>query len=507
MDAFKSKLFTNISHEFRTPLTVIQGLSKSLAKRSQNYTDESTLKSIHNNAYLLNEQLDQLLTLSALDKDSLEFSYINDNIVSFIKNICDFFKSFAESKHQEIELKSVKATISMDFDPEKIRIIIQNIISNAIKFNPSKSKIKVDLKLENQQLLIAIEDQGKGISKENLEKIFNRFYTTKDKNNREGTGIGLALVKELVEKANGAIDVKSTVNKGTTFYIKLPITQLAEKRTATSIPLLSFKVSAKNDVLETQTSENTKKQNTVLLVEDNQEIHLYYKELLQNDYNILKADDGKQALKKLEKNTIDLIISDLSMPKMDGYDFAKTLKQNRENSHIPMIIVSANISIEAKKKLYKLGIDAYLTKPFEEEELISIMNNLLLKRVQQNNYFADLLALKNESYQNNINTIDLNFIKEIQELALENIIYTTQEVANKMRMSRSKLNHKINTLTGKSVGSYLKHIKIESAKKMLKNSSLQINEIAFKIGYSEPSLFSKVFKKETGVSPKSFRES
>ena len=509
IDAFKSKLFTNISHEFRTPLTVIQGLSNTLEKRSQNDADKNTLKSIHNNAYLLNEQLNQLLTLSALEKDSLDFYYINDNIVTYIKSICAFFESFAESKAQKIAFKTAKAKINMDFDPEKIRSIIQNIISNALKFNTAKSIIKVDLKLENQNLIITIKDEGIGIAKENLDKIFDRFYTTKDQNNIEGSGIGLALVKELVEKTKGTIKVISVLNKGTTFCITLPITQVAEKRTATSPPLLPFKTIDKkpeNDILKIDGSEIIKKKNTVLIIEDNKDIHLYYKELLQNKYNIIKANDGKEALKKLDKNAVDLIISDLSMPKMDGYHFAKTLKENRENSHIPFIIVSANISVSAKKKLYNLGIDSYLTKPFEEEELISIINNLLFKKTQNNNYFAELLALKKKPHHNEINALDIKFIKEIQELALKSVIYTTQEIADKMRISRSKLNHKVTTLTGKSVGSYIKHIKIEKAKELLKNTDLQINEIAFKLGYNEPSLFSKVFKKETGISPKLFRE-
>lgn len=505
VDALKSKMFTNLSHEFRTPLTVIQGLSKNLEKLVKNHSEKELAMTIYNNASMLNEQLKQILAISSLDKDDLQFNYIKDNVVSYTKSLCDLFQSYAVSKGQTIDFDATSKEIIMDFDPEKMQTIVQNLLSNALKFNTKGGTVKIMLEEKSNQLKMTVSDSGIGISKENIGKIFNRFYTTSTETNTEGTGIGLALVKELVEKTGGNIEVKSTLNEGATFTIWLPITKKSETPTEKVVPKLPFVYNKEKEVAVAEEIKEHKR--TILVVEDNKDILLFYKQMFKERYNLLTATNGKEALECLNEKEVDLIISDLAMPEMDGFEFSKELKEKEETSHIPLIIVSANVTTEAKLKGYDLGVDSYLTKPFKEEELEGLIKNLFKKQEEKTSYFSNLLAMKNVSEEDEIRQVDVNFIKKVQELSLQNTIPSTEELAALMNMSRSKLNHKIKTLTGKTVANYIKHIKIEKAKELLKKSSLQISEIGFQLGYNDPSLFSKVFKKKEGVTPKEYKES
>ncbi len=506
IDLLKSKMLTNLSHEFRTPITVIQGLSNNLSKSSLNEKDQSTIETIQKNASLLNEQLKQILAIAALEKENLTFHYVNQDLVVFIDSLCRLFNSYAKSKKQHISFQSNAQKLPIDFDPDKIQTIVQNLISNALKFNQENGEIRVELIQENDFYHISISDDGMGIKPENINKIFERFYTSSTENNPEGTGIGLAIVKELVERMNGTIQVNSQIGKGTTFIVRFPISQNAQTPSQKVKPKLPFVYTYKDKTVQTQPIHPPVSPSlTIMIVEDNKDIQLYYKQTLSDAYKIVQAQNGKQALELLEKKEIDLIISDISMSEMDGFEFSKQLKSNIHTSHIPLIVVSAHTEIDAKTKGYELGIDAYLAKPFKEQELLSIIRNLFKKQEEKNSYFSKLLELKSVDKEITVHQVEITFVKNLQELALESQIYTTEEIAQKMAMSRSKLNHKVKTLTGKSVANYIKSIKIEKAKELLKNTDLQINEIGYDLGYEDPSLFSKVFKKETGKTPKQFR--
>ncbi len=509
LDNFKSKMFNNLSHEFRTPLTVIQGLSEKLEKQLTHYNDKENVQIIHKNASLLNEQLKQILAIAALEKSNLKPNNKKGDIVNFIKMLTHLFSSYAKSNAQNIYFKSNAKSILMDFDADKIQAILQNLISNALKFNKKGGVITVRANQQENYLLLQVEDTGIGIEKENLSKIFDRFYTSSSETNTEGTGIGLAYVKELVELAKGKITVESTINQGTTFTITLPITRSAEIPETPIIPKLPFVYRNTNTKTTAKTKPKAIKNSAkkvVLVVEDNKDIQRYYKQILGDTFNLIKAYNGKEAQEKLNKKEVDLILCDLAMPEMNGFEFSKQLKQIPELSHIPLIIVSANVSVEAKTQSYNLGIDAYLTKPFKEAELLSVIANLFKKQQQRTAYFSKLLELKTAKKSEEIRSVEVNFVKQIQECALEKVVYTTEELAQKLAMSRSKLNKKINTLTGMSIANYIKHIKMEKAKELLKNTNLQVNEIAYQIGYEEASLFTKVFKKTTGQTPTNYRQ-
>jgi len=384
-------------------------------------------------------------------------------------------------------------------------------LSNAIKFTPEKGIVTVKLIVENKHLCIKVTDTGTGIAAKHLPNIFNRYYKTFDIDNNLGSGIGMALTKELVLLMQGRIEVQSVVNQGSQFYIWLPITTKAKERELNyTLPFVNTNIARLEDKNETKKINipEAKNNRSLLIVEDNVDIRIYLKQLLQDSYHIYTASNGKEAITIAQNKNIDIIISDIVMPKMDGFELCKQIKQNAKTSHIPFVIVSARTMIDAKIKAYKLGADAYLYKPFNEQELLLIIKNLLLKQQQQISYFSNLLQLKTAHTQNiGINKLDIDFIKAIQEYALhKNQNLSIDELAKKLATSRTQLHRKIKALTGKSTTNYINYVRVEKAKNILITTTLQISEIAYEVGFDSPTYFSKTFKKLESVSPKVFRE-
>lgn len=316
----------------------------------------------------------------------------------------------------------------------------------------------------------------------------------------------MALTKELVELMKGKIDVKSKVDKGSQFLIWLPITKKAHIESPNySLPFLE----ANYNTQEFEEVQNTTQSNhkfSILIVEDNSDIRTYLKQLLHNTYRIYTASNGKEGVKIAESKTIDIIISDVTMPKMDGFEFCKHIKQNVKTSHIPFVIVSARTQTKAKLKGYKLGVDAYLFKPFNAEELKLIINNLLHKVEQTRNYFSTLLKLK-ETDLPNIQQLDIDFMKQVQTYALSKTTkLSVDELAKSLHTSRSQLHRKIKALTGKSTTNYINTIRLEKAKEILETTDLHISEIAYEVNFEDLAYFSKAFKKKYTYSPSQYRE-
>lgn len=505
INSYKTEMYSNISHEFKTPLTLINGLSKLLIDESKSSEEQEKLKGIlHSGNQLLN-LVNQMLGLVSIDADKTKAYYKNGDIIVFLKKSVSFYRQFSKIKEQQLIFNTTVATLQMDFDNEKLQKILNNLLSNAIKFTPQNGIISLDVETKNSSLLIKITDTGKGIEKKHIPHIFKRYYKTFDVDNNLGNGIGMNLTKELVAILNGKITVESIVGKGTTFIIELPITnnvsrvQKAELKT----PLV--------DEIAVIASKKTKKtitKKTILIVEDHVAIRNFIKLLLGDYYNIYTAKNGLEGLKIAQNKTIHFIISDVLMPKMDGLEFCKAIKKETATSHIPFIIISAKTAIQDRLKGYKLGIDAYLKKPFDNDELLAIIKNLLQKRDAQINYFSNLLSLKESAKKTvEINQTEINFIKTIQEIALNSSKTNTDEIAKKLFTSRTQLHRKIKILTGKSITQYINHIRIEKAKILLKENTLQINEIAIELGFESANYFTRIFKKETGITPKMYIKS
>ncbi|MBU2929351.1 hybrid sensor histidine kinase/response regulator transcription factor [Winogradskyella psychrotolerans] len=506
IDELKTKMYGNISHEFRTPLTLINGLSKILIEENINNDNTEKLKGIYRNGNQLLKLVNQILGLVSFDAKKVKANYKNGDVIVFIKQCVSYYKFHSDSKQQHLTLFSEIESLQMDFDDDKLQKIINNVLSNAIKFTPPKGKIDIELKKVNQNLIIIISDSGKGINEKHLPYIFDRYYKTFEDNIDIGNGIGMALTKELVNLLKGKINVESKINKGTTFTIQLPINNTVEN-TSEVLYELPFTDTTKTTEDTETAGLNKKASHTLLLVEDNKEIRNYITLLLGKIYNITIAKNGIEGLKIAKNKNIDFIISDVMMPMMDGFEFCKQIKSDLKTSHIPFIILSAKTAKEDILKGHKLGIDTYLFKPFDKDELLLIIKNLLQKKQEQINYFSKLLKLKECSDHLNTNQLDIDLIRDLQEYALNNNNkLSIDQLAKELGTSRTQLHRKVKALTEMSVTNYINHIRIEKAKHLLVNTKLNSNEIGFEVGFESSTYFSRIFKKELGMTPVLYRK-
>ena len=505
LDELKSKMYANISHEFRTPLTLINGLSEVLIEENKDNNNCEKLKGIHHSGNQLLKLVNQMLGLISFDANKIEVNYKNADVIQFIEKCVSYYSFYADSKEQQLTFTTEIPFLKMDFDDDKLQRVLNNILSNAIKFTNKKGAICVNLKKTNQNLNIKITDTGKGIHPEYLPHIFDRYYKTVDTNHNVGTGIGMAFTKELVKLLNGSIAVTSELGKGTEFTVKLPIHNTISQtaKIIHEIPFIDNFVYQENELVKSKENEIV---HSLLLVEDNEEIRNYIKMLLGKIYTIYMAKNGVEGFKIAKNKKIDFIISDVMMPKMDGFEFCKQIKNNISTSHIPFIILSAKTEVKDRLEGHRLGIDAYMPKPFDKDELLLIIKNLLKKRQEQINYFSKLLQFKASEKSQQFNQLDLNLIANLQEQILaKHKKLSIEELAKILLTSRTQLHRKVKALTGLSITNYINHIRIEKAKKLLKTTSLQGSEIAYEVGFESATYFSRIFKKELGITPVSYR--
>jgi DNA-binding response OmpR family regulator/two-component sensor histidine kinase len=498
-------MYANISHEFRTPLTIIKGMTGLLKNEEDSNHKKRLLKNIDQSNDQLLHLVDQMLDLASLDANKLEAHYKNADVIAFIKKSVELYRSFLDSKQIGLEFHTNIEVLRMDFDDDKLQKILNNLLSNAIKFTPDGGKIQLSTNQQDNNLKIVVSDTGKGIKKGDLPHVFERYYKTYDIQGHEGTGIGLSLTSELVNLLGGTINVKSKKNNGTTFTVILPIKNVAaENCVSHHLPFVDRRlIPPSNDVpLNNQTARQT-----ILLVEDNKDIQNFIRSLLLPNFNILTAHNGLEGLKIANMKDVDFILSDVMMPKMDGFEFCKKIKSQVVTSHIPFVMVSARTHTQDKQQAYKLGVDAYLTKPFNIEELKLLIDNLLRKQKEQKQDLLQLLSMQQPVIKSQkINKLDFDLIRELQAIILNDTSkLSAAEVAKQLLMSRTQLHRKVKALTGKSLTHYSNHIRIEKAKYLLKTSELQIKEIAYSIGFESSTYFIRLFKSEVGTTPEDFR--
>jgi signal transduction histidine kinase/DNA-binding response OmpR family regulator/ligand-binding sensor domain-containing protein len=548
-DKIKSRFFANISHEFRTPLTLIQGP----AEKINSQTSDDVIKDsgiIKRNSKRLLQLVNQLLDLSKLEAGKLKLEAVKSNIVSFVKGIALSFESLSEEKDITLKIYPEKDLIEFYFDKEKMIKILSNILSNAFKFTPRDGKITISITEKHGDKLksfveIKIRDTGIGIPQEEIPKLFDRFYQVDSSFTKEyeGTGIGLALTKELVELHCGSISVQSEKANPAksktglsaeqaswtefTIYFPLGRDHLTdeeivpdEKTNESKEPIngedYNFSIKSKTEN-EVETDSLRDEKNIVLVVEDNYDMREYIKESLGEDYYTEEAINGEQGVRKAERIIPDLIISDMMMPKMDGNELTRILKNNEKTSHIPIIILTAKSGQGSKLEGLETGADDYLTKPFDIKELqIRVKNLINIRRKLQEKFSkieiisTDKKESKSKSISDNhikLRSIDEKFISKIQKIIIERISdegFSTEELGNEIGMSRSQVFRKIKALTGKSPSTYVRSIRLLKAKGMIENGEGNISEIAYSVGFSSPIYFSKCFKDEFGYPPKNF---
>lgn len=536
LDAVKTKLYTNITHEFRTPLTVILGMTEQLNLESPTLANdynsqkklEEKLDVVSRNGQNLLSLVNQMLDLSKLESGKMSLNLETGNIVSFLKYLFESFHSYAESKRIQLHFHSEFDALTMGFDREKMQNIIVNLLSNAIKFtNPggavyfSLKKIKQtegldSAKLETEQdaLQISVKDNGIGISPKNIAHIFDRFYQADDSPTRqgEGTGIGLALVKELVKLMGGKIEVDSEINKGTIFYLSLPI-QLNVKSEIGKIEMLSSPTITFNPQQIRAKTDNHQPGNErpqLLIIEDNIDVQNFIKSLLEKDYQISTASDGAAGIENALVQIPDIIISDVMMPKKDGFQVLETLKNDERTSHIPIILLTAKADIQSRLKGLERGADAYLAKPFERKELMIRIQKLVeLRQKLQNRYASDSFVQPLSKTQNpdlQIEDAFLTKLKEIIENHLSDATFGTAELCQEIGMSKSQLYRKLKALTNRSIALFIRSIRLNHGKQLLETSNLTISEIAYEVGFTDPFYFSRTFSEEFGQAPSHFRK-
>ncbi|NRB52884.1 MAG: response regulator [Saprospiraceae bacterium] len=501
LDQVKTNLYTNITHEFRTPLTVILGITQQIRKEVRK-TTLPKLQLIQRNSQQLFELINQMLDLSKLESGYMRLNLIQADIIAHVSYLIGSFTSYAEQREIDLHFSSNLEHLNMDFDPKVIQQVLSNLLSNALKFTPAGGEISVELGRKDNYLQLQVRDTGEGIDQEQLLHIFDRFHQVDTSTTKihEGTGIGLALVKEWVDHMRGRISVQSEIGLGSTFLIELPITQTAAiSKTAIQDPV---------KVVESRPNKSPSDANPlnlplVLLIEDNADVAQYLRLTLENRYQCIHAVDGQEGVDMAWAQIPDLIISDVMMPKMDGYEVCRLLKEDERSNHIPIILLTAKVDFEDRIEGLTQGADAYLAKPFAEEELLIRMDNLLeLRKQLQQKYSQALLTdasptVKQEQIQD-------PFLEKLELTILDNLgkeKFGSEELAKVLFLSRSQLHRKIKALTGKSTSIYLRMIRLREAQKLLSNTDLSISEIAYEVGFKSPVYFTQIYKNTFGVPP------
>jgi signal transduction histidine kinase/ligand-binding sensor domain-containing protein/DNA-binding response OmpR family regulator len=519
-DKIKSNFFANISHEFRTPLTLILGPAEKIEKKqSTNPSKDAGI--ITRNSRRLLQLVNQLLDLSKLDEGKLKLEASPGNIISFVKGIALSFESLSESRDITIKIKSDKEFTEVYFDKEKMVKVFSNLLSNAFKFTPLRGNVIINVaETLNNTVEIKIRNTGVGIPKKELPKLFDRFYQVDSSQTKEheGTGIGLALVKELVELHHGKIEVDSEMGSlgktgtgWTEFVINLPLGRdhLKEKEIIKADETLDqIEAPVEDEYLtsrELTDIETTKEEGrtTILVVEDNYDMREYIKESLCDIYRVEEAVNGEQGVRVAEDIIPDLIISDLMMPKMDGNELTRILKNDEKTSHIPIILLTAKSGQENKIEGLQTGADDYLTKPFDVQELRVRVENLISirKKLQEKFSKGEFLFKRSDK---KIKSIDEKFLAKVLEVIEKHLSeeeFSIEECSNEVGLSRTHLHKKLKALVGKSPSQYLRTVRLHRAKQMIEEEIGNVSEVAYSVGFSSPAYFSKCFKEEFGYSP------
>ena len=498
VDEFKNRFFTGITHEFRTPLTIISGMTKSLQSQSN-----SSLGKIENlvqkNTETLLRLVNQMLDLAKAESGVLKTTPRLGNIVVYIRSQLEVFKESAKARGQTIEFVADREEILMDFDASSITTILHNLISNAIKFGGSDSTIKIQLSADKEEFTLKIEDEGKGIKEADLPHIFDRFYQTED-HIPLGSGIGLSLVKELVELLQGEIHVESIINQGTIFIVSLPITRNAPKAT-----LSTHNLPSPGD--QKMAAKRKGKAPLVLIVDDNPDLIFVIRSTLGPEYQILEATNGEEGKILATEQIPDLIITDVMMPKVNGLEMCRLLREDEKTSHIPIIMLTAKITVENRVQGLREGADAYLSKPFNEIELQVRVRNLLKNRENLRARYS-VNGLHQDKKNASTTPLQDEFIQKLRsiiESELQNEEMGPSYLCDKLFISRTQLHRKIRAITGLNTTKFISAIRVEKAQELLLTTDKPIEEISYEVGFKNPTYFRRVFKEFTRQSASQYR--
>jgi signal transduction histidine kinase/DNA-binding response OmpR family regulator len=569
MDKVKSRFFANISHEFRTPLTLIMGpLEQMIAACSENEEEKKRkLTLMLRNAQRLLRLINQLLELSKLDSGKMKLQAEKINIISFLKGIIDLFRFMAHQKEMELvfhaghEKEAESEAILLYIDPRKMEDIMSNLLVNAFKFTPPGGEITVTVKqnpteernssikgASNEKFLevqnpfykkgfgrrrqsfveISVSDSGPGIPGEQLGHIFDRFYQADAtyEHHEKGSGIGLALSKELVELHHGTIEARSSEGEGSAFIIRLPLgsehlapDEIVDLPDAQTRPPTDSKISEEITAMEIEKEEKetqpetllepedkADETNIILVVEDSTDMRAYIRGALEPDYTVVDAKDGREGIEKAKVIIPDLIISDIMMPEVDGYELCSVLKNDVKTSHVPIILLTAKASEENILQGLETGADDYITKPFNTKILIARIKNLIDIRSQLQKNINREMTL--QPVKTSVSKIDREFFHDLHEVINKNLSdeeFNVEQLCKRLYMSRTTLYRKIHALTGETPTDFIRSYRLKRGAELLKQNFGTVLEVAFEVGFSNSSYFAKCFKEKFHQLPSEYQ--
>jgi len=528
LDSMKSRFFANISHEFRTPLTLILGPLNKLINKTEDPTCVKDLNMMQRNARRLQRLINQLLNLSKLEAGEMKLIAGERNIIGLVRGYVHSFESLAKQKNIKLLFASDDEKTLIYVDNDKIEKILYNLLSNAFKFTPDGGEIAVSVLTHPVKpyykegaeggINIIVADTGPGIPPDKIKHVFDRFYQTDNASSgdQEGTGIGLALTQELVKLHHGDIKVESHEGKGTTFIVTLPKghehlkpEEIDEKGAA--IPVEEISVPELEPVKTVRLDEKAEKEGKpiLLVVEDNDDLRSYVRSYLDDEYSVHEAVNGALGLQSAIEKIPDLIISDVMMPMMDGYQLCRALKSNEKTSHIPVILLTAKAAKEDKLEGLELGADDFLTKPFDPAELLVRIKNLIEQRQLLRKRYLKELNLYPQALPDKIASMDEQFLQKAMEVVRENIPdpeFSVETFGDNMAMSRMQLHRKITALTGQTASEFIRNLRLQKAAELIRSQAATITEIAYDTGFSTPSYFTECFKKYFGISPADYQK-
>ena len=528
-------ILTNITHELLTPLTVISATIYKLKAMAPQYEEDYLV--MDNNINRTTRLLRQILEVRKSQAGQLHLLVSRRNLISFIEEACENIRPMAEHQQVTLSLEKPKAEGMAWFDADKMDKIIYNLLSNAIKYNKVGGKIDVSLSLGKEQAVITISDNGIGMSKEKMKHLYTRFFDGDyRKQNMPGTGIGLSLTHDLVKLHHGDIQCESQEGEGTTFTITLPIrksayapdkidnsdkpnavNQEAIRQASLEMKQVSQPVSDEKPKLAPvrQSIFIRKNVSKILVVEDNEELLALMLQVLSKNYHVFTAKNGKQAMNIILKEKLDLVVSDVMMPIMDGIELTKQLKANKSFWQLPIILLTVKNKEEDKTEAYAVGADAYITKPFKFEELEVRINALLANRKKMIEKIQAEISLQTSAEDEaqaalHLSNPDQAFITRATEVVMQHLAdgdYNRESFAKDMVMSESTLYNKVKATTGQTVIAFITSIRLKEAQRIIQsNPNILISDVATQVGFNTPKYFSKCFKKEFGIFPKEYAE-
>ncbi len=542
VDRLKSRFFANISHEFRTPLTLILGPADRVMETTEESSTRQSVHLIKDNAKKLFGLVNQLLEFSRLESGMIRLQVSSGEIVQFLRRVVLSFESWAERKRIHLEFRSDAESKQGYFDADKLEKIVNNLVSNAVKFTAEGGQVCVDVSLSpslprfrsgsernriihdpwiidkeggrgGEWVMITISDTGPGIAPEHLPHIFDRFYRADETHTTEGTGIGLALTKELVDLHHGTITVESSPGKGSVFVAAVPIGKsayLSGEIVESPPPAEEKEYAGVADISEATNSPPStpvaEGKPIVLVVEDNVDLRAHIRDFLSLEYAVHEAGNGKQGYEVAMAVVPDLVISDVMMPEMDGMEFCRALKKDVRTSHIPVILLTARASTDSRIEGLEIGADDYVTKPFESKELVARVRNLIEQRRQLRARFSSGVVLKpGEVAVTSIDDALLRQIMDTVEKNMGNENFGVDDLAKEAFLSRRHLSRKVHALTNLSPGEFIRYVRLQRARELLEKGAGSVAEIAYQVGFGNMSHFSASFRVRFGVLPSEIR--